>query len=567
MKHKKEVKIFLLFALGIFLIGIVSAATTCCEKTTSGAWCQNVNDASQCDSSFRSISSFCESTSYCKLGTCINQQMGTCVSSTQVICQNNNGFWSSQPASSLPQCKLGCCLIGDGASFVTQVACNKQTSDYALPSTFNANINDEQTCLAMANPKSQGACVYTTQDYTKTCELTTKSDCQSKAKGSTFSNVTFHDGYLCSAQELGTICGKSTQTTCDNNGDVRFVDTCGNLANIYDASKVNDENYWTKIQASSCTTASNPGNKDSATCGACDYYSGSMCQAKKSGDNPTGGTLIGNNYCKNLDCVDYRGSYGTGKATASNYPRHGETWCASDTGTGYENALNIVGSGDNLNPPGNNQFRLMCYNGEVTNELSDSTRQEICSQNYTVLNDGHKFYNANIKANLWKDLSQTPCFNITSQSDCEDINSRDCAWKTNNNGYSYVAGQGLTNTGASGICVPKYTPGFDRNQNNQVLGGEICQAASSVCTAVMVKIGLSNKWTCKKDEAAGLFNGFKSFTNNCSCIGGVGNDDGGVAWGNQMNKICTQLGDCGTKTNYVGDLGYPFNAIQTQTAG
>ena len=554
----KREKIFLVFFLGIFLIGIVSASATCCEKTTGAnpAWCQNVNDATQCNSAFRSISSPCESTSFCKLGTCINQQDGTCIPSTQTICEGNNGFWSSSQQDSLPQCQLGCCLIGDGASFVTQVACNKQISDYAITGTFNANINDEQTCLAMANPQSQGACVYTKQDYTKTCELTTKQVCQDKAKSSASSNVTFHDGYLCSAQELQDGCGKSTQTQCDDKGDVRFVDTCGNLANIYDSSKVNDENYWTHIQAPNCTPTNNPGNKDSATCGACDYYSGSMCKEKKAGDFINAGTLIGNNFCKNLDCVDYRGPYGINKSTATNYPRHGETWCATDSGTGYQLGLTISGTGDNLNAPGNNQFRLTCYNGEVTNSLCDSTRQEICSENYTTLNDSHKYYEANCKANLWQD-----CWNQTTQSDCEDINSRDCVWM-GSNGYSF-SGSGLIKTGVSGLCVPKYSPGFDRDPSNQVLGGASCQIASSTCYVMMVKIGTSDKWTCKPNEDSGLFNGFKSFTNNCSCVGGENNNDNGVAWGIQQNKICTQMGDCGNKTNYIGSFGYPTSQIST----
>ena len=559
-KMTKEVKkIFLLFLLGIFLIRIISA-TTCCEKTTSGAWCQDVNDSSECDSNFRSISSFCASTSYCQLGTCINQQDGTCVSTTETICNNNDGFWSSSQQDALPQCKLGCCLIGDGASFVTQVACNKQSSDYGLSSTFDANINDEQTCLAMANPETQGACVYT-QNYITTCQLTTKQNCQSEALSSSLSNVTFHEGYLCSAQQLGTNCGKSTQTQCDDSGNVRFVDTCGNLANIYDASKVTYESYWTTIQTPTCTSSSNPGNKDSATCGACDYYSGSMCEAKTASDTLTGGTLIGNNFCKNLDCKDYRGPYETGTASATNYPKHGETWCATDTGTGYEQGLSITGSGNNVNPPGNNQFRLMCYNGEVTNELCDSNRQLICAQNYTSLSSGDKFYEANCKTNQWTD-----CFNQTTQSNCEDINSRDCVWM-GSNGYSFVTSQGLVNTGASGICVPKYAPGFDRDQTNQVVGGASCGIASSVCNVDMIKIGLSNTWTCKADEGAGIFNGFKSFTNNCSCIGGVGNDDEGAAWGIQQNKICTQMGDCGNKTNYIGNFGYPNTQIVTQTVG
>ncbi len=106
-------KIILTLVLGILLIGSISAVTTCCEKTTAGAWCQNVNTASLCDSStnsitgqpYRAVSSFCEATSYCKLGTCINHQEGTCINSPQIVCQGSSGFWSEQTADKLPQCK------------------------------------------------------------------------------------------------------------------------------------------------------------------------------------------------------------------------------------------------------------------------------------------------------------------------------------------------------------------------------------------------------------------------------------------------------------------------------
>ena len=333
---KKE-KIVSFLILGIFLIGIASAANYCCEKTKSGAWCQTVSSSSECNSDppFQMTPSFCQSTSYCKAGTCINQNEGTCTESAQAVCNGPGAFWSDQPAENLPQCRVGCCLIGDDAELVTVVKCNQDAKKYNLNINFKANINDEQTCLANANPTAKGACVYTdTQNYTRDCLLETKSDCQANAKNSAYLNVSFHEGFLCSAPELGTICVPSKQTKCGADGKVYFVDTCGQLANIYDSAKIDDLTYWTKIQKNFTgicgTNNNNAGNKNSATCGDCDYYAGSMCDTKKVGDNLAGGTLIGNNFCRNLDCINYRGPYSgssTGFATSTNYPKHGESWC------------------------------------------------------------------------------------------------------------------------------------------------------------------------------------------------------------------------------------------------
>lgn len=566
---RKE-KIFLLFFLGIFLIGIVSAATYCCEKTTSGAWCQNVNDKAQCDSGFRNLPSFCQATSFCKIGTCINQKDGTCIDSAETICKNNGGLPSDKLKGELDQCKNGCCLMGDGASFKTKVACDKQSSDYGIGTTFNPNINDEQTCLASANPQAQGACIYT-ENYVKTCRMTIKKDCQDNAKNSALSGVEFHQDYLCSAPELD-VCGPTDKTRCDDKGNVRFVDTCNQLANIYDSRYASSnsnkpadyQNYWTKILAPTCTSATNPGNKNSPNCGECDYYSSSMCKEKKAGDSVDyGGTYL----CKSLDCVNYKGQYNGGVVTSSDPPRNGETWCVTDTKTGYENRLNITGSGDNLNPAGNTQFRLMCNDGEITKTECPPTRQNICSENYSVLSDGHKFYNSLCKVNSW-----SSCLTQSTQSDCEDIDARDCVWKTDNNGYSFDTKNGLQNTGASGICLPKYSPGFNRDAENKVdTNNDVvksCGLASTKCYAIMVKIGISDKWVCKPSESEIKILGVvlrPEFKNDCSCVGGANENDGGAKWGAQMDKICTSLGDCGDKTNYVGTKGYTFNSVTIQT--
>lgn len=536
----KRGKISLIFILGILLIGIASAAITCCERTTSTAWCQNVNDATQCDTTsinpatgqpYRAVSSICESTSYCKLGTCIDQTEGICMTAPQIVCSASGGFWNNQNSASLPQCQLGCCLTGNQAAFVTQVTCNRMASLYGLDVNFRADIQSELQCLQSANPGVKGACVFT-KNYATTCQLTTRSDCQAMA--TTQQNVTFHEGLLCSAQILQTICAPSQNTQCGIDDNVYFVDTCGNLANIYDSSKINDSNYWTYIQNPSCGDGA--GNKNSATCGACDYYSGSMCANKGSHS-----VTYGNYMCNNLDCNDYKGPFPYGGT-----PKHGDTWCETDNKNGA-----------NETSPGATYFRMICYNGEVTTEEcgngdSGSTRQEICAENAAARA-------GNCKVNIWQD-----CVNQTNQGSCENADLRDCTWisswipSMDNTSLLFFNNQ--TTINSSGACVPKYPPGFENNGN--VTGGQICALASNACVmevkesnlqSVEKTLGITNtsSWTCIK---------------NCEC--------NSTDWGTASNKICTQIGDCGVKNNYInqpgantiaGSLSAPVKLIESKS--
>jgi hypothetical protein len=519
-------KLSLLLIIGILLIGTI-AATTCCEKTKQGAWCQNVDSDSQCDKTsinpatqqtFRAVASFCEATSYCKPGTCINGQEGTCMSNTpQIVCEANGGTWDSRTKSELPQCQLGCCLIGEQAAFSTQVACSRMSALYGLSISYVAGINSELDCLASASPSSKGACTYT-KDYVKTCAMETKKECQDRAKNSAYSNVTFNNGLLCTAGTLGTNCIKTANTQCDDKDDVRFVDSCGNLANTYDSSRT-DTDYWTYIE-DTAKCGDGKGNKDSATCGDCDYLSGSMCQKRDAGQSVAAGGYV----CKNLDCKGYSGQGFDGKIK---YPKHGETWCATDSRT------------SNVNSPGGTYFRMICYNGEVTNYECESTRQQICAE--TVVDTETGFKTANCKANMWQD-----CTSQNNSDDCLDIDLRDCNWISYKDYYFYTESDGaryLSDGGkdanVNGICVPRYQPGFDREGET---GDASCGMANAVCYVKMEKGLLTGgKWVC---------------SDNCSCIEDKNDKyDSGTTWASGLNTVCVQMGDCGAKTSYIGSSG------------
>ena len=509
--------------LSIFLISFISAVgevSYCCEKTTSGAWCQNAPEG-ECDNNYRKVPTSCESTSYCKLGTCIDSIEGTCMENTpQKVCEDNKGVWADEESDDIPQCSLGCCLIGEQAAFVTQTRCKRLSSIYGLETNFQTNIGNEIQCIASATSDVKGACVFE-KEFEKTCLFLTKKECQEMRAGSKDSEVDFHEGYLCSADKLATNCGKEGGTTCvEGEEEVYFLDTCGNLANIYWVGNDVPSDYWTKVygKAESC----NPGlsNANLAKCGNCDYYLGSTCKTYKRGEDNVKPNY-GDNICRDLSC-EYD-SNKDGKIADNEKYSHGETWCASVKGEKV-----VVGEAAiNENRPGNRHFRLVCYNGDVSVEPCADFRQEVCIQS-----EVNGFKAASCRVNMWQD-----CVSQDNQKDCNNGDRRDCQW---------ISGQSILKEEEGedeigGSCVPLYAPGFDF-WNSEGDAESICSMASTQ-EIVTYEKGIGGKWTCKE---------------NCEyCI-----DDEehkgceGDLWEGEMNDLSKKLGDCGNSTNYFGIQGY-----------
>jgi len=523
--HKK---ILIFIILGFFLISFVSAVEVsyCCERTTDGASCIETAEAN-CDSGFRKAPTSCSSTSYCRLGTCINGEDGICLPNVpQVVCQEEGGYWMDKDKDDIPQCELGCCLMGEQAAFVTQTRCESLTSLYGLEVDFRENIGSELECLALASPREKGACVYE-QETGRRCKLTTRAECHEIKINADYSNVKFHDGYLCSAEELATSCGPSKKTTCvEGKDEVYFLDTCGNLANVYDASKypVDDtesQNYWTYIAEQKddmeiCSLDSNLGNSD--TCGNCNTFLSSTCMRYERGFRPT----YGNYVCGSLDCKDsdFSSQYGS-------EPKHGEQWCVSNSGD-----LDDV-------YPGTEYFKLSCFNGEVTVENAQPWRAQICVQGeIEIEGEDEPFVTAAFRTNRWQD-----CAFQDNQEDCEDEVSRDCEWVEgpeefsilkNERGKSLAKDEDGDKTWAS--CVPEYPPAFDFWENDTEAAEE-CSKATTTCVVKFEK-GLLEWGAFNKDDCV----------KNCECL-----ED---SWETDMNDICVAMGDCGSSVNYIGEEGY-----------
>jgi len=157
----------------------------------------------------------------------------------------------------------------------------------------------------------------------------------------------------------------------------------------------------------------------------------------------------------------------------------------------------------------------MCYNSEVIVEPCADYRAEICIQDEV---DGFK--SAACRVNEWQD-----CFLQTDQEDCENADKRDCIW---------ITGVSITTNSSSATenaCVPKYAPGFDF-WNSEGDASQICATATSSCTVEYETDLLGNR----------------ECVENCECL-----DD---EWKNAMAEMCTSLGDCGNKVNFVGQSGF-----------
>jgi hypothetical protein len=581
-EKRRGLNVFVCFSIVIFLIGLIGFISAeqgfCCEKTKSGAWC--VNDVKEkCNPNFKISPTSCDSTSYCKPGCCFDSQEGLCMESTpQRVCSDKGGTWSNDSQCKISQCNLGCCVLGDQGAFVTLTRCKQLSGFYGLKTDFRSNINDEITCITTASGGDKGACV--TEDAgtgAKQCTFGLRSSCKigniagvAEASGGKNASVGFYKDILCSAEELGNICGMTTKTAMvEGRDEIYFVDSCGNNANIYDASRINDKQYWKKVYRKSESCGYGSSNANSKNCGNCDYYYGSIGK-KASGVLGLGTPTYGNYICADLSCRK------EGK-------QHGESWCESDSPSG--NGQDTVGS---------KYYREVCVFGEVITEPCAEYRNEICVQG-----EFNGFSEAACRVNRWQD-----CLQQVEQGDCENGDIRDCLW---------IAGYYLSeNTGQieksnndsdkgeltpDGLCVPYYTPGFnfwgsssgsssterfsDINGSGFGTGyvSPTSSATGSQCSTGNTKVTF--KW--EKVEKLWPFNINNDEVDwqckeNCQYVTKtrVDKDEDprkyidADAWARDMNSLCYKLGDCGGYVNWIGaytDEGFAAYKDSQRIAG
>ncbi len=565
--------LLLLAALVLVLQNISAAETTYCAETTMPLpnvgvlHCIDGLSINEVDQRYLYSATTCEATEYCKIGTCVNTIAGTCSTAPQATCDSSKGgvFYTAE-ISNVPACQNGCCLIGEQASFTTDAGCAVLASNAGVPKNFDATVNDESTCISMARPQAKGACVYETSDG-RTCDFTTRQECSDKTV-----ETTFYEDFLCTNVDLKTNCVRTSpaQTKCIKESDkVFFKDSCGNTANVYDATKVDDINYWNYIADSTVGTANGvtvsagdgKGNIGSATYGNCNYYLGSTCMQYDRNVDPSAPGLIGDNICRNVNCVS--GTFSDlFKSTYGRTPYNGETWCGEvekssiklTTGNSGISSLDFSGYDKTGNFPGSTEVLFICANGRVTTEVSAQYRNKICSQG----TDGNGNIGAGWSVNRWQ-----YCYYYNTSEDCLNNETGDCKWVTgasilkdasgnplvyNSAEDALVSSSGVDETKPEASCVPKYPPGFDPSTtgNSTDLSSQtICGLGSRVCYVNYSK-GILGDWYVTNNAGDLLAGKITCLSNNGTLI---------PEWGGNLTNLCMSLGDCGISVNYAGRSG------------
>lgn len=559
----------------LFCSGFVFAATSisdpsvCCEKTNSGGWCINT-DEGKCDDDFKSSPTSCETTSYCRLGTCYNSESGICMANTpQRVCDAEGGTWDARELEAVPQCQLGCCIIADQAAFVPLVRCKRLSSLFGVENNYRTDITSEVQCIAEAQSQDMGACVYD-KDYERLCEFTTRADCGAGqsvltlGENATNSQIVdsgerkFFKDYLCSAGELGTSCAKQTSTGCYQ-GKVYWYDSCGNRENVYSADSPADKlASWNNGRVAEAEEICDPNDGSDKNCGNCEYLLGSRC-ASWDGFLGIGKPIDSDYYCQKTECVDRNGDKRI----------NGESWCVND---------GLVGNG--ADPVGSRYYREVCVDGVVRVEPCADYRNEVCLQDSIETEIGD-FSTAACTANRWQ-----TCWQIDNEDDCLNSDRFDCMWlppvtgmvfggsssstsfsnptsggtafSNPTSGSSFgtgnvvapITGNALFGGGdeeaaveetqtnrPEGVCVPNFAPGIEFWKDGNAR--QMCGIANAKCIVTYEK---------------GLIGGEKC-VENCEC-----EED---SWALEANRVCSALGDCGGYVNYIGayeDDGYKWVA-------
>jgi hypothetical protein len=528
-----------------YLIGITiptveanpALPTACCLETTSGGTCLDILQLDDDLCSSEIIPSSCSQVSECQTGCCYDASGGSCtLNAPKSSCEANGGNWSNGPECTISQCNIGCCILGSQAIPSTTRECTLLSAEHGFNKDFQP-MDSSGYCEVYTNPLAKGACVSDSGDYSgeKNCIFTEKGICDSE----------FHEGLLCTSPGLGTLCVPSKETSCIEGKDqIYFLDSCGNQANVYDSSKIDDDSYWDRIidLKASCSSPS-------ADCGNCDYATGSICSPKNVTDiQPT----HGDNVCLDLNCDNGR--------------IHGESWCVYDYNT------------NKIAPVGSRSFMAKCLEGETYLEGCADFNQEICIQGESggtsfsrcYPNDWRSCINANGKGDY--DEVQEGCDELPQ---CQMFNDYFGTENLKESLDGFFAGFNPDlpnkNQGASGdvgsgsnenipFCVPKYTPGFQfwssglSTDSSIGTGGSasetstICSLGSFVCVSQMSRectLASCDSW---EDEA----NWECNVNGETSTIKTIDLPKLMAA----MNERCRALGSCGTNIGIDGNLGF-----------
>lgn len=585
----------------------VNEITVCCEKTKSGLFCQDVPE-NECAGGAKAIPTSCDATALCKSGWCFDDVQGTCLDGVaQSVCNNEGGTWyDTKP----PACELGCCFLGDQASFVSLTRCKALSADYGIKTNFNTEFKDEPSCILAAGAQEKGACVFV-KDFEKTCEFTTRGDCTAENMyntGQTVSN-TNSSGGTSPLRVEGLTPAPQTQNTPTENQNTNNEDAnqqnnqnanqgSGNNApatgNVITGRVVSGFENETveffpgklcsapELQTNcglSKETICAPGKQEvyfKDTCGNAAniydagkvndvrYWTDVVLKENSCGANAADGNVnsqscgnclyLAGSYCREKSSATATATYGDNICASLNCVDidgekriHGESWCGNDV------KFEDVGR----NAVGSKYYRYQCNNGEIVIEPCAEFRQEECIENSLETPLG-KFSESACRVNRWQDC--------TAQRDaqtCLNTDRRDCLWL---DGIEYILMGSVLSGGENGTSAI--------NDKGSLTGiGKRAKAA------VKEAGGLKNipRGACVPKNPPGLNfwseGEAKSVCSqaNAACpvtkVKGLLGDDWEYADDEitqicikketeiKRAQVCTAMGDCGLNINIVGQVG------------
>ncbi|MEM4181743.1 MAG: hypothetical protein QXX68_01135 [Candidatus Pacearchaeota archaeon] len=527
----------------------------CCRETKEGAICQEIPffQSDICKENLFLTS--CSSVDECRIGCCYSPSTGTCsMNSPKQKCLENGGNWSDSPSCNIPQCQLGCCILGTQVSLTNSRECTLLANKYNFEKKF-VPLASGESCEKYFGLEELGACLSDSGDFSgeKNCVYTSKKNCKTGD---------FKPGYLCTAKELKTVCKPTKKTTCVEDKDqVYFVDSCGNIANIYDASKADDQSYWEKP-----IPPENSCSPESPSCGNCNYIGGSVCTKYEQGKTPK--PTFGDYVCKSLHCGERK---------------HGESWCVYD--------INPLSG---ISPVGSRHFIARCFEEQITIEGCADFMQEICAQNtdsssgYTsakcLVNDWRSCLNAN-DAESYEQVKQK----CDENPQCIMFNEFYGEDKLKRSDDKFLAGFDPEKTNAEqgaiddlgkdqnkvlAHCVPRFTPGFQFWTTKAPVG----KASQTSSSQQQKTLSSANYGGSEFESTAvcslGSFVCISQIHRDCTLAGGCGdwkdherNWECNIDGVNQniktkdlpalmaaLNERCRAIGTCGVSSNIVGKV-------------
>ncbi len=553
-----------------------AAEQVCCEADNSGNICSYVG-LSQCTGAgVQKAATSCDQTSFCGAGVCVGLD-GFCYDNyPRALCEDRGGnFVANVRSENVPQCKLGCCVIGTQAEFVTKDRCIEATGQFPdLDVDFRDDVGSEFECLNLARNQIQGCCARSDG----VCSYGAKSECDLNPS---VSGEGFYEGVFCSSDSLRNVCECAAHpdpaadrqaalraTTClPDRDEVYWVDSCGNPEGVV------TEEIFSGVR--------NAARKD----GRCNYNEGTIC-ADSDGD--------GIATCESLDCSaneflsfgleNYRG---TDESDIKNSGvLNGESWCQFDSSE-QEQKFDELSTADRRgkDPVGSRYYRSICINGQELIEPCKDFREEYCYANTVNVESANKVYTeAGCIENEWEactvECNTADPFKMSKEEFNEALRkdqqcclsaNRDCSW-----------------TGSK--CVPAVSPGFKYWEGE---GADVCGRASLECNAVFVCGGWNRVLGLCEEETGAAFGlgavaaigaggyttlalgtlggpAFLSAALAATLVGVSAGKEGGwhVFSGKEClsqeylqaaNNLCRSYGDCGADFNYLHDFSITGN--------